>query len=85
MGWDHSSLTLLLKIAIVFLDLTFKGLIGPWDNAFINYILDFLIYLGSNAVITAGLSSYKSRFIYYFKITHYQERSSFDKGLIKKL
>ena len=34
-----------------------------------NCTLSFIIYLGSNAVITTGLSSHKSRFICYFRIT----------------
>ena len=41
-----------------------------------NYMLDFTIYLGPNAIMTAGLSSHKFRLIYYFKIVHYGEDGS---------
>ena len=33
-----------------------------------NYVLSFTIYLGFDAVMTARLSTYKSRFIYHFNI-----------------
>ena len=36
-----------------------------------NCTFDSTIYLGPNAVMTAVLSIYKSRFIYYLKIAHY--------------
>ena len=76
---------LLSKLAIDIIDLTFISLIGSQDNALINYTLNSTIYLGPNVVITTGPSSYKSRFIYYFRIAYYQKRLSFNRGLIKKL
>ena len=50
-----------------------------------NYMLGFTIYLSPNAVMTAGPSSHKSKFIYYFKIAHYWEKLIFNKKFIEKL
>ena len=79
------SLALLSKLAIVLPDLTFKGLIDPRNNSHINYMLGCTIYLGPNAVMTVGLSSHKFIFLYYFRMTYYQEGLFFDKRSIKKL
>ena len=75
----------LLKLAIVFKDLTFIGLICPQNNLFINHMLGSAIYLSPNIVMIAGLSSHKSIFIYYFRIVYYWNRLSSNKGLIEKL
>ena len=48
-------------------------------------MLGFTIHLGPNTVMIAGPSNYKSRFIYYFTIAHYQEESTSHRRLIKKL
>ena len=50
-----------------------------------NYTLSFIIYMGSSAVIIARLFSHKSRFIYHFKIAHYQKGLSSNRRSIKKL
>ena len=50
-----------------------------------NGTLSFTIHLSANAVINAGLSSYKSRFIYHFMIAHYWERLIFYKWSIENL
>ena len=47
-------------------------------------MLSSTIYLGPNPVITAGLSSHKYRFIYYFRIAQYKEGLSSDTESIKK-
>ena len=65
------SLALLLKLAIVFPNLTFKRLICLQNILLMNSTLGFTIYPGPNAVMTAELFSNKSRFIYYFRIAHY--------------
>ena len=85
MNWTFKSPALLSKLAIVFPNLTFKSLIGPWDNSLINYMLSSTLYLDPNAVMTAGLSSYKSKFIYYFKIAYYWGGLSSNRGPMKKL
>ena len=54
-------------------------------TSFINCTLDFIIHLGPNTVMTAGLSNHKFRFIYYFKFVHYWEKLSSNRGSIKKL
>ena len=58
----------LLKLTLVFTDLTFIGLICYQDNSLMNYTLGSIIYLGPNAIMIARLSSYKSRFICHFRI-----------------
>ena len=50
-----------------------------------NCTLDSTIYLVPNTVMIAKLFNHKFRFIYYFKIAHYQERSSFNRESIEKL
>ena len=48
-------------------------------------MLGSIIYLGPDIVIIAGLSSHKSKIIYYFKIAHYQKKLTFNRGVIEKL
>ena len=40
-----------IELTIILPDLTFKGLIGPQRNLFMNYTLDSIIYLGLYAVM----------------------------------
>ena len=53
--------------------------------SFINCTFGSIIYLGSNVVMTAGPSSYKSRFIYHFMIMYKEKEFSFNGGLMEKL
>ena len=63
------------------------GLICSWGNLLYLWIcmLGFTIHLGLDAVMTAGSSSHKSRFIYHFIIAYYCEGLSSDRGLMEKL
>ena len=79
------SLALQSKLAIIFTDLTFIGLICPWDNSLMNCILGSTIYSSLDAVITAKLFSLKSKYIYHFMIVHYQKRLSSNRRSMEKL
>ena len=65
----RGSLTWLLKLAIVLIDLTFIGLICLQGNSLMNCIFGSTIYLGPDAVMNAQPSSLKFRLIRHFKIT----------------
>ena len=50
-----------------------------------NCMLGSTIHLGPDEIMIVGVASYTSRYIYHFRIIHYQEGLFFERGSIKKL